>query len=58
MESSGYAYICLDSTYLKGRLDKALQICSRAVVVAMGVNPDGRWELLGIKVGVGESEAF
>jgi transposase-like protein len=58
LESSGYAYAYLDATYLKGRLGKALQVCSRAVVVAMGVNADGRRELLGIKVGDSESETF
>ena len=41
LESSGYAYVYLDATYLKGRLGKAQQVCSRAVVVAMGVNEDG-----------------
>ena len=54
------------ATYLKGRLGKAQQVCSRAVVVAMGVNEDGRRELLGnscgegfaYKVGDSESEPF
>jgi transposase-like protein len=54
----GYAYVYLDATYLHGRLGKALQVCSRAVVVAMGVNADGRRELLGLKVGDSESEGF
>jgi transposase-like protein len=58
LESSSYAYVYLDATYLKGRLGKAQQVCSRAVVVAMGVNTDGRRELLGIKVGDSESETF
>ena len=58
LESSSYAYVYLDATYLKGRLGKAQQVCSRAVVVAMGVNEDGRRELLGIKVGDSESEPF
>jgi len=58
LESSGYAYVYLDATYLKGRRGKAQQVCSRAVVVAMGVNADGRRELLGIKVGDSESETF
>ena len=58
LEGSGYAYVYLDATYLKGRLGKAQQVCSRAVVVAMGVNEDGRRELLGLKVGDSESEAF
>ena len=47
-----------DATYLHGRLGQAMQVCSRAVVVAMGVNADGRRELLGLKVGDSESEAF
>ena len=58
LESSGYAYVYLDATYLNGRLGKAQQVCSRAVVVAMGVNEDGRRELLGLKVGDSESEPF
>jgi transposase-like protein len=58
LESSGYAYVYLDATYLKGRRGKAQQVCSRAVVVAMGVNADGRRELLGLKVGDSESEVF
>jgi putative transposase len=57
LESSCYAYVYLDATYLKGRLGKAQQVCSRAVV-AMGVNEDGRRELLGLKVGDSESEPF
>ena len=51
LESSGYAYVYLDATYLKGRLGKALQVCSSAVVVAMGVNDDGRRELRGLTGG-------
>lgn len=58
LESSGYAYVYLDATYLNGRRGKAQQVCSRAVVVAMGVNEDGRRELLGLKVGDSESETF
>jgi putative transposase len=58
LESSGYAYVYLDATYLKGRCGKAQQVCSRAVVVAMGVNEDGRRELLGLKVGDSETETF
>jgi putative transposase len=58
LEEGGYAYVYLDATYLHGRLGKALQVCSRAVVVAMGVNADGRRELLGLKVGDSENEGF
>lgn len=39
-------------------MDKALQVCSSAVVVAMGVSADARRELLGLKVGDRESEGF
>jgi len=48
LEGSGYAYVYLDATYLKGRLGKAQQVCSRAVVIAMGVKEDSRRELLGL----------
>ena len=58
LQESGYAYVYMDATYLHGRLGKAMQVCSRAVVVAMGVNVDGRRELLGLKVGDSESEGF
>jgi transposase-like protein len=58
LQESGYAYVYMDATYLHGRLGKALQVCSRAVVVAMGVNVDGRRELLGLKVGDSESEGI
>jgi putative transposase len=50
--------VYLDAAYLKDRLGKALQVYSRAVVVAKGVNADGRRELLGLKVGDSETEAF
>jgi putative transposase len=56
LEGSGYAYVYLDATYLKGRLGRALQVCSRAAVIAMGVNADGRRELLGLQVADSESE--
>jgi len=58
LQETGYAYVYMDATYLHGRLGKALQVCSRAVVVAMGVNVDGRRELLGLKVGDSDSEGF
>ena len=58
LDGSRYPYLYLDATYLHGRLGKTLQVCSRAVVVAMGVNSDGRRELLGLQVGDSESEPF
>ncbi len=56
LETSGYAYLYLDAVYLHGRLGKARQVCSRAVVVAMGVNDGGRRESLGIQVGDNETQ--
>jgi len=56
LESQGYAYLYLDATYVHGRLGRAMQVCSRAVVVAMAVNAEGRRELIGQKVGDSESE--
>jgi putative transposase len=50
--------VFLDATYLHGRLGLGLQVCSRAAVIAMGVNADGRRELLGLQVGDSESEGF
>jgi putative transposase len=58
LDGARYPYLYLDATYLHGRLGKTLQVCSRAVVVAMGVNADGRRELLGLQVGDSESEPF
>ena len=58
LEASGYADLYLDATYLHGRLGRAMQVCSRAVVVEMGVNADGRRELLGLEVGDSEIEVF
>ena len=58
LQESGYAYVFLDATYLHGRLGRGQQVCSRAAVIAMGVNADGRRELLGLQVGDSESEGF
>jgi transposase-like protein len=58
LQESGYAYVFLDATYLHGRLGLGQQGCSRAAVIAMGVNADGRRELLGLQVGDSESEGF
>jgi transposase-like protein len=58
LDGSRYPYLYLDATYIHGRLGKTLQVCSRAVVVAMGVNADGRRELLGLQVGDSECEPF
>jgi transposase-like protein len=51
-----WPYIRLDATYLKQRQDG--RIVSVAVVVATGVNTDGRREVLGMDVGASEAETF
>ncbi len=58
LQETGHAYVYLDATTLNGRQGKAPQVTSRAAVVAMGVNADGRRELLGLNVGNSETEAF
>ncbi len=58
LQESGYACVYLDATYLHGRLGRALQVCSRVAVIAMGVNADGRRELLGLQMGDSETESF
>src|SRR3546814_344675 len=49
-------YIWLDATYVKARRDH--HIVSVAVIVAVGVNTDGRREVLGMTVGHSEAEPF
>jgi putative transposase len=47
LDGSRHPYLYLDATYFHGRLGKTLQVCSRAVVAAMGVNADGRRDCWG-----------
>ena len=51
-----WPYIWLDATYLKVRA--AGRIVSVAVIIAVGVNGDGRREVLGITIGPSEAETF
>jgi transposase-like protein len=51
-----WPYIWLDATYVKARRDH--RIVSVAVIVAVGVNSDGRREVLGMTVGHSEAEPF
>ena len=51
-----WPYIWLDATYVKVRRDH--HIVSVAVIVAVGVNTDGRREVLGMTVGHSEAEPF
>ena len=51
-----WPYVWLDATYVKVRRDH--QIVSIAVIVAVGVNTDGRREVLGMTTGCSEAEPF
>jgi transposase-like protein len=51
-----WPYVWLDATYVKVRRDH--HIVSVAVIVAVGVNGDGRREVLGMSTGHSEAEPF
>ena len=51
-----WPYIWLDATYVKAR--RGNHIVSVAVIVAVGVNTDGRREVLGMTIGHSEAEPF
>lgn len=51
-----WPYLWLDATYVKVRQDG--RIVSVAVTVAVGVNTDGRREILGLAIGASEAEVF
>jgi putative transposase len=51
-----WPYLWLDATYVKVRRDG--RIVSVAVIVAVGVNGDGRREILGMALGASEAETF
>ena len=51
-----WPYLWLDATYLKSR--QAGRIVSVAVIIAVGVNTDGRREVLGVATGASEAEPF
>ena len=51
-----WPYVWLDATYVKARRDG--RIVSVAVIIAVGVNGDGRREVLGMTVGASEAETF
>ena len=51
-----WPYLWIDATYVKVRQDG--RIVSVAVIVAVGVNSDGRREILGMDVGPSEAETF
>ena len=51
-----WPYVWLDATYVKVRRNG--RIVSVAVIVAVGVNADGRREVLGMDIGPSEAETF
>ena len=58
LDHARFPYVYLDATYLHGRLGHNMQVVSRAVVVAIGINALGYREVLGIAVGDSEAEGF
>ena len=51
-----WPYLWLDATYVKVRQNS--RVVSAAVIIAVGVNSDGRREVLGMDIGPSEAEAF
>ena len=51
-----WPYVWIDATYLKVRQNG--RIVSVAVIIAVGVNSDGRREVLGMDIGVSEAATF
>jgi transposase-like protein len=51
-----WPYLWIDATYIKVR--EAGRIVSLAVIIAVGVNSDGRREVLGVATGPSEAEPF
>src|SRR6187431_3523795 len=51
-----WPYLWIDATYLKVR--RGGRIVSVAVIIAVGVNSDGRREVLGMDIGPSEAETF
>jgi putative transposase len=51
-----FPYVWLDATYLKVR--EGSRIVSKAAVIAIGLNQEGRREVLGMRLGHAETEEF
>lgn len=51
-----WPYLWLDATYVKVR--QANRVVSAAVIIGIGVNSDGRREVLGMDIGPSEAETF
>jgi putative transposase len=55
-DEGDWPYLWIDATYMKVRQNG--RIVSVAVIVAVGVNGDGRREVLGMDIGPSEAETF
>jgi putative transposase len=51
-----WPYVWIDATYVKAR--EGGRIVSTATIIAVGVNTDGRREVLGVATGASEAEVF
>ena len=51
-----WPYLWIDATYMKAR--EGGRIVSTATIIAVGVNTDGRREVLGVATGASEAEVF
>ncbi len=51
-----WPYVWIDATYIKAR--EAGRIAATATIIAVGVNTDGRREVLGVATGPSEAETF
>lgn len=58
VDHARFPYVLLDADYQHLWLGKRRQVISRASVVAIAVNENGRDELLGLKMGYSKSERF
>jgi transposase-like protein len=56
LDGTCYRYVYLDATYQRIRYDGAVR--NLAVLVAVGINPEGRRELLGVSVSISEAEVY
>jgi transposase-like protein len=56
LAGTSYLYVYIDATYQRIRYDGAVR--NLAVLVAIGINPEGRRELIGVSVSLSEAEVY